>query len=732
MRYSSLLFFLLVFTLTTLPQNFTGMKFALDPGHGSPHGATCEPETKRYEAWMNHIVMPYLKQMLQRDGATVFSTRGDFDSLGACITLSEREAVANNNNVDFFHSIHHNAFTGTSNYSLVLFEQLNNTICPNGNPQWPGQADSMAIYMAAELFAGLQTTVGYPRGDYCFLGYNLGVLNNLNMPGVLSEGSFFDFPAEILRLANLDYLKTEAEAQYLSYLKYYKKPLPAHGSLVGLVTNLSSGNPVKGVQVVLTSLGKTYNVDTLGNGFYRFDSLAPGTYPISVYSNLDTTNTNVTIVAGKINKKNLLSGSADAPPPVKLLSVTGSDGALNLRWEQPTGLVDSILIYLSENGTPPTGAPFKSLAGNVTTHTLTGLTSGETYYVALKAKNLFGESPYISKVYGALASTIGDQVLLVDGFNRYGGSGSWQQPYHNFTSYYGEALAQLPRRFSTVANTAITSSSQIKPFKYLFWLLGDESTVDETFSTTEQTMVKEYLQNGGKLFVTGSEVAWDLDSRGTATDKEFFNQFFKAAYGADNPTPNTPSATGAPLSIFDGVSVTFGQTYPEDWPDVITAANGSSVIMNYNSTQAAAVAFDGTFPSGTNPGKLVFVAFTVETIGDAAKRKLMVEKIMNFFTGATSIDDLGNELVPTTFSMSVHPNPFNPSTNLTVGLVEDGIYQIKLFDILGRELMTVNEGFMQKGSHLYRVDMNTYPSGTYFIHVSGANVNSVQKILLLK
>lgn len=110
----------------------------------------------------------------------------------------------------------------------------------------------------------------------------------------------------------------------------------------------------------------------------------------------------------------------------------------------------------------------------------------------------------------------------------------------------------------------------------------------------------------------------------------------------------------------------------------------------------------------------------------------MVEKIMNFFTGATSIDDPGNEMLPTTFSMSVHPNPFNPSTNLTVGLVEDGIYQIKLFDILGRELMTVNEGFMQKGSHLYRVDMNSYPSGTYFIHVSGANVNSVQKILLLK
>ncbi len=732
MRLHYFIFFISLLITSAFSQNFTGKKFALDPGHGSPRSATCEPETKRFEAYVNHIVMPYLKGYLQRDGATVFSTRGDYDSLGACITLSEREAVANNNNVDFFHSIHHNAFQGTSNYSLVLFEQLNNSLCPNGNPQWPGTADSMSVYMAAELFAGLQTTVGYPRGDYCFLGYNLGVLNDLAMPGVLSEGSFFDFPAEAARLANIDYLKTEAESQYLAYLKYFKKPLPSHGSLVGIVSNLTTGNPVKGVRVVLTSLNKTYLVDSLGNGFYRFDSLAPGTYPISVYSNLDTTNTTVTVVAGKINKKNLLSGTADAPPIVKLLSVTASEGALNLRWEQPAGLVDSIMIYLSETGSIPTGNPHKTIEGNTTTHVLTGLTPNQTYYVALKAKNLFGTSPAISKVYGALTTGSGDQVLLVDGFNRYGGSGSWQQPYHNFTSYYGEILGESLLRFSTVSNTAITSSSQIKPFKYLFWLLGDESTIDETFSTTEQTFVKEYLQNGGKLFVTGSEVAWDLDSRGTVTDKEFFNQFLKASYVADNPTPNTPSASGIPGTFTDGLSLTFGVTYPEDWPDVIAPLNGSTSILRYNSTQNAAIAFDGMFPSGTNPGKLVFVAFTVETIGDASKRKTLVDMIMSYFGGFASVDDLADGLLPASFSMSVHPNPFNPSTKLIVNLPEEGVYKIKLFDILGRELQTIDEGSLVKGSHSYMVEMNNFPSGTYFIHVSGNDVNSVQKILLLK
>lgn len=732
MRSKHLLLIFAILLISAYPQNFTGKKFALDPGHGSPRTATCEPETKRFEAYVNHIVMPYLKQLLQRDGATVFSTRGDFDSLGACFSLSEREAVANNNNVDFFHSIHHNAFNGTSNYSLVLFEQLNNTVCPNGNPQWPNQADSMSLIMAAELFAGIYTTTGYGRGDYCFLGYNLGVLNDLAMPGVLSEGSFFDNIPEATRLANLAYLRTEAEAQYLSYLKYFKKPLPSHGSLVGIVTNLTTGNPVKGVRVVLTSLNKSCTLDSLGNGFYRFDSLAPGTYPVSVISNIDTVNTSVNVEAGKINRKNLLSGSADMPPQLKLLSVTGAEGTLNLRWEVPAGMLDSVLIYLSPDGSVPTGAPYKTIGAGTNTHSLTGLTPNQSYYVGIKGKNLFGTSPVISKIYGAQTTASGDAVLLVDGFNRYGGSGSWQQPWHNFTSFYGEALSELGNRFSTVSNSAITSSTQIKPFKYLFWLLGDESTVDETFTTAEQTIVKEYLQNGGKLFVTGSEVAWDLDNKGSATDKEFINQYLKASYVADNPTPNTPSASGIAGTIFDGSSVTFGVTYPEDWPDVINSANGSIPVMRYNTTQNAAVAFEGTFPSGTAPGKVVFVAFTVETIGDATKRKEVVQKIMNFFTGTTSVEDLADGLLPAGFSMSVYPNPFNPSTNLVVNIPVEGVFSIRLYDILGRELATINDGTLQRGSHKFKVEMDPFPSGTYFMHVSGAGVNQVQKLMLIK
>ena len=51
------------------------------------------------------------------------------------------------------------------------------------------------------------------------------------------------------------------------------------------------------------------------------------------------------------------------------------------------------------------------------------------------------------------------------------------------------------------------------------YILGEESTADETYSSTEQTLISNYLKQGGRLFVSGAEIAWDLDYRGSTTDK---------------------------------------------------------------------------------------------------------------------------------------------------------------------------------------------------------------------
>ena len=50
-------------------------------------------------------------------------------------------------------------------------------------------------------------------------------------------------------------------------------------------------------------------------------------------------------------------------------------------------------------------------------------------------------------------------------------------------------------------------------YDVLVWILGEESTVDETFSAAERTLVQNFLSVPGRgLFVSGSELAWDLDN----------------------------------------------------------------------------------------------------------------------------------------------------------------------------------------------------------------------------
>lgn len=215
---------LLSFTSVFAQNDLTGMKFCLDPGHGD------YPNDKPYETRINLRVANFLKDYLESYNAWVITTRQDS---AVYVSLSDREYIANSNNVDFFLSIHHNAFQGNANYTLMLYEQKS-----NNQPEWPGQSDVMCNIMANYLYQYLYTTDKYVRGDLSFLGFNLGVLNDLLMPGVLSEASFWDFPPEVHRLNSLGYLKLEAFALVHSFLDYYSIPKNPDAFVEGVVQDL--------------------------------------------------------------------------------------------------------------------------------------------------------------------------------------------------------------------------------------------------------------------------------------------------------------------------------------------------------------------------------------------------------------------------------------------------------------------------------------------------------------
>jgi hypothetical protein len=61
-----------------------------------------------------------------------------------------------------------------------------------------------------------------------------------------------------------------------------------------------------------------------------------------------------------------------------------------------------------------------------------------------------------------------------------------------------------------------------------------------------------------------------------------------------------------------------------------------------------------------------------------------------------------------------YPNPFNPTTTFEFRVSSLGIVNLKVFDVLGREVATLVNDVRQPGTYTIRWDASSLPSGVYF------------------
>jgi hypothetical protein len=79
-----------------------------------------------------------------------------------------------------------------------------------------------------------------------------------------------------------------------------------------------------------------------------------------------------------------------------------------------------------------------------------------------------------------------------------------------------------------------------------------------------------------------------------------------------------------------------------------------------------------------------------------------------------------------------YPNPFNPATKIFYSIPETQNVMIKLFNILGNEIMTLVNGERPKGRYIIDLDMSGYPSGVYFYMIRTPFYTETKKMILNK
>jgi hypothetical protein len=80
------------------------------------------------------------------------------------------------------------------------------------------------------------------------------------------------------------------------------------------------------------------------------------------------------------------------------------------------------------------------------------------------------------------------------------------------------------------------------------------------------------------------------------------------------------------------------------------------------------------------------------------------------------------------------PNPFNPSTSLNVVVPADGYVSVKIYNLVGQEVATFQDGFMAENFNGYTLNWNAsnLASGVYLVRAESAGQVSFEKLMLLK
>ncbi len=211
-------------------------------------------------------------------------------------------------------------------------------------------------------------------------------------------------------------------------------------------------------------------------------------------------------------------------------------------------------------------------------------------------------------------------------------------------------------------------------------------------------------------------------------DSIFVPDFFVSNKGEPNSWAKKYSSTNnLYISIDDSVS---GTIYLADGNKILLSTDYGNTFNVYKTLDSTII---GIYKK---PSSDILYAATKYDIFEITSTTIKSIKHL-----ITALDDKGNK-VPNEFILyQNYPNPFNPSTTIKYQIPKSGLVQLKVYDILGREVAALVNEYQTAGEHLinFTTDNNqqtTNPhqlsSGVYFYQLKSGNYTQTKKLVLMK
>ena len=90
-------------------------------------------------------------------------------------------------------------------------------------------------------------------------------------------------------------------------------------------------------------------------------------------------------------------------------------------------------------------------------------------------------------------------------------------------------------------------------------------------------------------------------------------------------------------------------------------------------------------------------------------------------------------LLAASFNLSdAYPNPFNPTTTMTLTMPVSGEMTVEVYNLLGQVVATLASGYMDASTYTLTWDASEASSGVYFVQAGAEGFVITQKLMLVK
>jgi hypothetical protein len=188
-------------------------------------------------------------------------------------------------------------------------------------------------------------------------------------------------------------------------------------------------------------------------------------------------------------------------------------------------------------------------------------------------------------------------------------------------------------------------------------------------------------------------------------------------------------ATADPIEIEAAIKTKSGIAEAYVYWTSDTTAGFNSTVMNFITGDTASA----LIPAQVNGTEIFYYISATSNSGRTIAKPIVAPDGFYSFIVENSVTRADeNNLFDEFILFQNYPNPFNPGTNIGYRISNSGFVRLKVYDVLGNEILTLVDEYKSAGIHEIEFNVSGLPSGVYFYKLMAGSLIQTRKMILIR